>query len=258
MPATMLLAMALLWASDAPARSVVPQEADGGVTVEPSRVDVTMLYHGRTIQVRAPVPSAARVAIVLRGEARSLELKRKGKVLGLIWMNVDDVTFPSVPELYLLRTTCPLMDLGDPALLARLGLGWEALALLSTGTDARNPLFGELVTLKERDGLWDIEENGVHLEPAADGTAMAIAELFLPARTPPGDYSVLAYAFTGGEATLLGEGRVRVSQTGVAEFITNLARSHGLLYGVMAVLAAGAAGLLTGVVFGLGDRKGHG
>lgn len=258
MRTAMLLALALALPPAVPADTALVQGEGDGVTVEPSRVEVTMLYRGKTLRVRAPAPSGARVAVLLLGDARSLELKRKGKVLGLIWMNVDDVTFPSVPEVYILETTCPLMDLGDPALLMRLGLGWEALAHQSVGVEARDPLFGELVALKERDGLWDVSEDAVSLEPVGEGRVMADAELFLPTRAPPGDYRVLVYAFTGGEATLLGETSVQVAQAGVAALITDLARSHGLLYGVLAVLVAAAAGLLTGIVFGLGDRKGHG
>jgi uncharacterized protein (TIGR02186 family) len=257
----MLFLMGLLAATAAAVSTPAPQLGDGQLTVEPARVEVTMLYTGRTVRVTTSAPAGARVAISVAGNVRSLELKRKGKFLGLIWMNVGDVTFPALPELYLLRTTGPLMDLAEPDVLSRLGIGWEALRRQARDTAALPGLFGELVALKERDGLWDIQESGVTTEPSGEGTVRATAEFFLPTKAPPGDYRVLAYAFGEGEAeaegTLLGEGRLQVAQVGIAAFIMNLARNHGLLYGVLAVLAAGAAGLLTGVVFGLGDRKGH-
>jgi uncharacterized protein (TIGR02186 family) len=235
-----------------------PQEAPGSLTVEPSRVDVRMLYHETTVHVTAPVPTGAEVAILLVGEKHTLALKRKGKVFGVIWMNVGDVTFEAVPDVYLLSSTCALDDVATPDVLKRLDLGFDALDARSAASAQADSLFGELVQLKERDGLWGVSEDGVTVEPAGgNGGAVATTDFVLRAKVPPGEYRVLAYTFEGSAVTLSGEGRVRVAQGGVAAFIADLSERHRLLYGVMAVLIAGAAGLLTGVVFGRGARKGH-
>jgi uncharacterized protein (TIGR02186 family) len=248
---TLVAAVALALSGEASA-------AQHSLVIEPSRVDVHMLYHETTVHVTAPVLADDGVAILLVGQERSLTLKRKGKVLGLIWMNVGDVTFEAVPDVYLLSTTCALSSLAAPAVLTRLDLGFDALGARSGGGATADTLFDELVELKERDGLWNVSERGVTVMPAgAEGGALATADFVLPAKVPPGGYRVLAYTFSGGNAELVGEGSVRVEQGGVAALITALSRAHGLLYGVLAVLIAGAAGLLTGVVFGRGARKGH-
>lgn len=232
------------------------QPPNQDVTVEPSRVEMTMLYDGSLVHVRASVPDGAQVAVVLTGRERDLDLKRKGKVFGLLWMNVGDVRFEAVPDLYLLRTTCLLAALAPPDVRERLGLGIDALASHSPGTTSDSSLFRDLARLKGRDGLWDVVEASVTLRSAAAG-AVAETDFSLPARTPPGEYRVRVYTFADGGPELAGEAGLRVEQAGVAALISDLAQGHGLLYGILAVVAAGAAGLLTGVVFGLGSKKGH-
>ncbi len=252
---------ALVPALAATAAFVLPPPAgprDPDVKVEPSRVEMTMLYRGSSVHVSASVPTGAQVAIVLAGGERDLDLKRKGKVLGLIWMNVGDVRFEAVPSLYLLRTTCPLSQLAGPEVRERLGLGLDALGSRSARAAADPSLFRELARLEWRDGLWNVAEAAVTLRAAASGdTTLAEADFLLPARTPPGEYRVRVYTFADGEAELAGEAGLRVEQAGVAALISDLAQRHGLLYGILAVVIAGAAGLLTGVVFGLGSKKGH-
>jgi hypothetical protein len=82
-------------------------------------------------------------------------------------------------------------------------------------------------------------------------------EFHLPAKTPPGEYRILAHGFAGGEGRLLGTAQLRVVQVGMAASIRTLATEHGLLYGILAVAVAIVVGLLTGVLFGLGSKKAH-
>lgn len=227
-------------------------------TIEPSRVEMTMFFTGSRIRVSAPVSPSARVAIVLAGQERTISAKRKGKVLGLLWMNVGDVSFEAVPDVYLLRTSCPLEALADRATLEALGLGLDVLGDRSTDTAEDRALFDELVRLKWGEGLWQVAESSVTLQRSpVDAAALATAEFPLPARTPPGRYRVSVYAFEDGRAEVAAEGTLVVVQAGAAALVSDLATHHGLLYGILAVVVAGAAGLLTGVVFGAGEGKGH-
>jgi len=234
--------------------------ADGPrpATIEPARVDMTMFFTGSSVRVSAPVAADSHVAVVLQGESRTISAKRKGKVLGLIWMNVGDVRFEAVPDVYLLRTSCPLEALAEHETLERLGLGLDVLGDRATPPDGDRALFDELVRLKWDEGLWRVAESSVTLERSeGGGTTLAVTEFLLPARTPPGAYGVSVYAFEDGRAEIAAEGTLVVDQAGLARFVSDLATRHGLLYGILAVVAAGAAGLLTGVVFGFGSRKGH-
>lgn len=243
---------AAIAAASSPGRS-----GQGNLVVEPSEVVAGMFYAGATVHVSAVVPPGAAVALLCRGEEHPLVLNRKGKVLGLIWMNVGEVSFQSVPDVYLLRTSDGAARLAPADVLEELGVGFEALAARSAPGDDQAPHFEELVLLKERDGLWGVAEGAVRLRPAEGGGVVAATDFTLPVKVRPGSYQVLAYAFAGGRGELVGRADVRVRQAGIAAFIASLALRHGLLYGILATLVAVAVGLLTGLVFGLGSKGGH-
>ncbi len=239
------------------AAQAAPQQVVGGINVDPAEVAAGMFYSGAAVHVSAVVPGDAGVAMVCVGEGHPLKLKKKGKVLGLIWMNVADVSFDTVPGVYLLRTSAPLDALAAPAVLRDLAVGYGALEARAGPGPGAEALFGELVRLKSRDGLWDEAEGGVVLQPAADGTALATTDFALSAQAPPGVYRVLVYAFRDGAGVVVGEGEVEVRQAGLAGLIASLSEEHGLLYGVLAALVAVVVGLATGFAFGLGSKGGH-
>lgn len=234
-----------------------PQHVVGGINVDPETVAAGMFYAGATVHVSAVVPGGTEVAMVCTGESRPLKLKKKGKALGVVWMNVADISFDAVPDLYLLRTSDRLAGLAPPATLLDLAVGYDGLQARAGPGPGAETLFGELARLKSRDRLWDVAEGAVTLQPAADGMALATTDFALPARAPPGLYRIVVYAFRDGAGVMVGEGEVRVRQVGVAGLISSLATEHGLLYGALAALVAVLVGLATGVIFGLGSKGGH-
>lgn len=235
-----------------------PDRAAGAVEVAPAEVLVGMFYNGATVHASAVVPEGADVVILCRGEGHTLSMKKKGKVLGVLWMNTGDIEFRDVPGVYILRTTGPLDGLAPAQVLRELDLGFDALAHESTPEGQDPALFDELVRLREQERLWSVEEGGVEIA-AADRTAatLATADFALPPKIPPGEYEILVYAFDGREPKLIGEKGLRVQQAGVTAAIMQLATEHGLLYGVLAVAIAIVVGLLTGVVFGIGSKGAH-
>jgi uncharacterized protein (TIGR02186 family) len=254
-PAPLAFAAALLLAAARGPGQEAGRPQDS-VTVEPRVIVAGMLYDGARVHVRADVPADAAVAILCQGDEGPLRLRKKGKALGLFWMNVGDVSWEVVPEVYLLRSSSALDRLAPAAELERLGIGPAALRARARPGPGADALFGELARLKENDGLWVLAAGGVELRPGRDG-AIALADLPVPVKAPPGSYQVRVYAFADGRGELVGRAGFEVTQGGVPAFIASLAAEHGLLYGVLAVLVAVAVGLLTGVVFGLGSRKGH-
>lgn len=226
----------------------------GGVAVDPAQVVSGMLYSGATVRVSAVVPRGVRVAMVCRGEDRPLVLKKKGKVLGLIWMNVGKVTFKDVPNVYLLRTSAPMDSLAPPPVLEQQGVGFGALAARSGLEASQRKLFDELLQLKEKDRVWGTAPATVSVEPAQGGVALATTDFVLPAKAGPGTYRILVYTFADGRGRLAGSTRLSVKEGGSAAFVTGLAKRHALLYGILAAVVAMAVGLLTGLVFGLSSK----
>lgn len=255
--ATSLTPLGIVAAVAVAAAPAAPQQVVGGINIDPAEVAAGMFYAGATVHVSAVVPMGAGVAMVCVGESHPLKLKKKGKALGVIWMNVADVSFDAVPDLYLLHTSDRLEGLAAPAILEELAVGYDALEARAGPGPGAEALFGELTRLKGRDGLWGVDERGVALQPAGDGMALATTDFALPPEAPPGAYRVLIYAFRDGAGEVVAEGEVRVRQVGLAGVISSLATEHGLLYGVLAALVAVVVGLATGVIFGLGSKGGH-
>jgi uncharacterized protein (TIGR02186 family) len=255
-------AVALLLAAIVVAVGAVGQAAGNtkSMTVAPSEVGIDLFYHGTALRVSGMIPAAHQAAVLCVGKGSTIKARRKGRVWGVLWMNTGDVTFEEVPSVYLLATSAPLAELAAPAALAALGLGFEALeprAFAAGGPDDADARFRELVRLNEQDGLWGLEQGAVRLEPGKGGNLTATAEIYLPARATPGGYEVRLYSFRDGTGRLEGSTVVTLRSVGVAGFVSAMARQRGLLYGIVSALVAMAAGLLAGLVFGRGRRRGH-
>ena len=101
-----ILVAGCIWASGA--------LADGEVRFSsaPDGILMDTFYNGATLKVSGVVPAGADVALRLVGAAQTLHLREKGKVFGLLWMNVGAVELENVPNAYLIATSKPFADLG--------------------------------------------------------------------------------------------------------------------------------------------------
>lgn len=227
------------------------------IQLVPEQVEASLFFNGAKVEVQGTVLPGYEVAILCRGEASHLALRRKGKVWGVLWMSVGDVAFDHIPSLYLLNTSAPLASLAPPAVLEQLGIGYPALAALAGQDGEEQPFFQELVKIKEKEGIFAVHEGTVKLLPGAGGIRQVRAECALPSTVPMEGYEVQLFGFKEGTGELLCSKVMEVKQVGVAKFISSLVQSHPLLHGFFAVIVAVAAGLLTGVVLGGSSKKGH-
>jgi uncharacterized protein (TIGR02186 family) len=181
----------------------------------------------------------------------TLDLKGKR---GPLWLTVGKVRFESAPRIYKLRSTRPIEEILPPEEQVRETLGVEGLKAslrVQTGLDAG--LFAsELIRLKRDDGFYDTEGGGV--TRGADGTYEA--EFRWPARGPSGAYRMDAFAVRRGAITGSASRKILVQKVGAEAWISRLAASHGLVYGLLAVVVALLAGLAASALFGwLGRAK---
>lgn len=243
--------------------AVLPARADGATAtaalkVEPTDIPITTFYESTTIHIEGRVPAGQQAAVVCSGQVRPVDLQEKGKVWGLLWMTVGDVTFEHVPVLYQVISSRELTELAPPAALTELGVGFDAVRAQNEAlTGESRTYFDELLKLKQSEDLFSQRLDEMALSGAADGEREFKAECYFPAKAPPGEYSVTLYGFKAGQAQQLGSTKLTIHREGFTQFIVSLAEQHGLLYGILAVMIALAVGLLTGLVFGLGSKGGH-
>lgn len=248
-----LFAVPSLWAD----------EEAAALHIRPSEIGVNLFYNGTAVHIDGLAPSGYDVALVCRGKEQTVELKKKGKVFGFLWMNVGDVVFKHVPSFYAVITSNRIENLAPPEVLEKLAVGYRAIGCrcgCGCGACAPGescPMFKELIRLREKEQLFCLAENAAKLEPQPQGRTWVAAECWLPANAPPGDYEVLLFSFKDREGKLLASKPLNVKPSGLAEMIASLAREHGLLYGILAAIIALLAGLATGFVFGLGTKAKH-
>ena len=229
------------------------------LNIEPDHIQVGFFYGGRNISVRANVPAGYNVLLKVKGATRKLDLKKKGKVLGFLWMNVGEVVYEDVPGLYIIRSSYKLTDLAPANVLQQWEIGYIALKakIVKAPDGEAGMLFGDLIKLKEGEGLFTIVEGGIRHAPMPGGREQIATEFLLPPKAPVGEYLVELYGFKDGSGTLLGSGSITLEQDHLIQFITSMVGHHSLLYGCLSVMVAIVAGLLTGVIFGLGKGKAH-
>jgi hypothetical protein len=230
--------------------------------IDPPRVAARLFYHGETVRVSGTIPAGLEVAIVITGDDTPVELKLKGKVGGLIWSNVGDVTIDNAPSLYLLATSPGLRELHAANAVKGTSVGYRDLESRCSfspvrSTDENRRIFEEFVKLKEKEELYGVAEGAVRLAAGSSGEFDYSAEFFIPADVPEGRFDVHVFAFDRYRETVLSSGVLMVEKAGLAGTISSMARNRGLLYGVLSVIVALVAGLLAGIVFGHRSKGGH-
>ncbi len=220
--------------------------------IHPQQLLITSFYHGEAVTVRALIPPNHEVALRIIGPEEDLHLLEKGRVWGL-WMNIHQVTFHHVPTVYLLQTSKSLSALADKKALDRLRMDYRSLlfdSLETEETSRKSFLIDELIKLKERDRLYQIQEGSIQIKPLSSGSVDQIEVKFpLPARISPGSYALELISFQDGKGTLLQREFIEVQLSGFTDLLHRLAKEKGLLYGFLAVIVATLSGLAIGIVF---------
>jgi uncharacterized protein (TIGR02186 family) len=233
--------------------------SNGILQLEPPEVAIGLFFSGTDLRVTGSAPAGSRLAVVCAGAETSVVFQEKGKILGVFWMNIGDIAFDHVPVAYQIATTGKLASMARGEVLIQAGVGYDAVGSRAAPASApeQRRLLPELIKLKEREGLYSVSEGSINLQPADDGTARFSAILHLPARTPEGQYAVRLIDFQADQASILAEKRLQVRFVGAAAAIKSLSATHGVLYGVLSVFIALAAGLATGLIFSRSSQGGH-
>jgi hypothetical protein len=225
-----------------------------GLTVEPQAINIDAFYDGTTITATGEAPADCEAVLRFLGASCDLHMKKRGKVFGMLWMNLDSLIFRGIPSVCIVNTPPGLEGSADKA---NPESGVDSLRLSAIGKSTRiesngsdpDGAFAELLKLKQAEGLYRELARNVTYGPASNGVKSFRAEIPVPARLSPGDYLV--------ELTLFKEGRiagrsvqpVEVNLVGFPGLISNLAFGHSALYGILSAIIAILAGLAIGFAF---------
>ncbi|MEW6236193.1 MAG: TIGR02186 family protein [Candidatus Omnitrophota bacterium] len=228
--------------------------------ISANRVEIGLFYRGAEIAAEAVAPVGLDVVMVCMGPEERLELKKKGKAWGVLWMNVGDLVFDRFPSLYILLSSGPLTDIAPEATPDGIGLGYPALLKRVVCGDPENQggrLFEEAIKLKEQDGLFHIGEGEIVAEPAGEGLQKIKGRFFLPPKAPPAEYKIMIWGLRQKTIQVQSLRSLVLAKTGAIAHIASAAKEHGLAYGCASVFLALMAGLFTGWIFSGRSSKTH-
>jgi uncharacterized protein (TIGR02186 family) len=221
--------------------------------VQPDTIDIDALFNGTTVTAAGTIPADSEVIVRFVGAPSDLHMKEKGKVFGLLWMNLGSLTIKDVPNVCIV---CSGIDSGasDAASsqavrdLQLAGLKQNAKIESSTAGDGAGCM-EELIKLKKSEGLYREMTRSVSYGPASEGSKTFKAEVPVPSRLSPGKYTVDVAAIKDGKIIARSELPVTVKLVGAPAFLANLAFGYGAIYGILATIIAMLSGLAIGMVF---------
>lgn len=217
-------------------------------SVAPEKIDINALYNGTTLQVDGRVPEGNQVVLRFIGAPEDVNMKQKGKALGLLWMNMNTLHFGHVPRVCLIDSSAPLKELGLSG--GKLGLeGLAANIAIDPPTADRHEILPELMLVKEHEGLFRQNVGAVKMGERHDGMQAFSARVDIPSRLSPGSYTVEVFAVRDGTVQAQASKAVEARLTGVPSVMADLAFNHGAWYGILASIIAILGGLAIGLVF---------
>ena len=224
------------------------------VHLEPNLILMGASYNGTHVSLFGEAPQDAEVLVRLSGATADDTFLEKGRVLGILWMNKETITFHHIPKIYHIYSSASITgsDLsGDPKW-QQLGIGFNALkkeATLTPNQEDMDLQFSELLKLKTKQGLYGVHENAITYQDTTQGRKSFHADLVVPCAIAQGTYTVTTFIVKAGKILETDQQQLKIKETGLPAIISSLAFHHSVLYGVLATVIAIGAGLLTGLFF---------
>ncbi|MHA6266930.1 TIGR02186 family protein [Aliiroseovarius sp. CAU 1755] len=213
-----------------------------------NRVSITATFVGSEILIFGavkrdkppPEGDPLQVIVVVEGPASPVTVRRKAKRFG-IWVNTDAMELAAAPSFYAVATSAPLSQTVSILDDLRHLISVERSIRISdnpfTNEDPRD-FSAALIRIRENNGLYTLMENTVNLrEETLFDTRIA-----LPANLTEGDYRTRIFLTRGGYVASQYETVINVQKVGLERWIFNLAHEQPLIYGLLSLVIAIAAG----------------
>lgn len=217
--------------------------------LRPKHIDIGTFYNGTKVIAVGKIPADTEAVVRISGHYTELHLKKKGKIAGLLWMNIGDVTLGNVPEVFMVVTSKAMAKkIDDPTL----NLGYKYLEkMMSIEPDSENKdfIFGEFVKLQEKSGTYGVYPGSISYLTPQDGYKEFQAVIPVPPKMKQGTYKVEVFAIRDSEIVDSAQEELTLKQVGFPALVTKFAFQYPLVYGMVAVVIAILAGLLMGVLF---------
>ncbi|MEM7296517.1 MAG: TIGR02186 family protein [Pseudomonadota bacterium] len=219
-------------------------------------VAITTTFTGSEILIFGAVKRAALsdspgrldVIITVTGPTAPATVRKKDRVAG-IWVNMDQRERAAVPTFYGVMTSAPLADILSPLENRRYRISPDqAIGPEDESVGAVADEFDEaLIRLREAQDSYQVREGSVRF---TDETLFRTS-MSLPANLTEGDYRADIYLTRNSQVISTYVTKIAVTKVGLERFLYRLAHDRPLIYGLMSLFIAIAAGWLASAAFRL-------
>ena len=211
------------------------------------KVRITATFEGSEVLVFGAVKRQAAipdepldVIVTIAGPSKPLTMRRKERVLG-IWVNTDAVEIDAAPSFYAVATTRPLDQVLSNVedLRHRVSIN---RAIRSVGAPAEvedaQTFTDALIRIRKKNRSFQMLEGAV----ALDEQTLFRTAIELPANLTEGSYQTRIFLTRGGAVVSQFETAIEVRKVGLERWIYTLSREQPMIYGLMSLAIAIAAG----------------
>lgn len=212
------------------------------------RVSITTNFDGSEILIfgaikrESPIPEGEplEVIVTVAGPSTPITVRRKEKRLG-IWVNTDAVDVDQAPSFYAVHSSKPLNEVlkNVEDLRHKISVSRAIRSVGAPSHIADSASFTEaLIRIRKDTDIYQLQENSVVVE---EQTLFRTA-VRLPAALTEGDYATRIFLTRGGNVISSYETSIDVEKVGMERWLFKLSRQQPLIYGLMSLAIAIAAG----------------
>lgn len=224
-----------------------------------NRIAITANFDGSEILIFGAVKreeaipdEPLEVIVAISGPSLPLTVRRKDRRFG-IWVNVDSYHVEEAPSFYAVATSASFRDsislLQDAVHHVSVA---KAIHSSKEGIDYgnRQDFLDAVIRIREDNGLYQTLENAV----TVDEQTLFRTNITLPSNLTEGDYTARILLTRGGEVVSEFETTIDVRKVGIERFLFKLSREMPLIYGLMSLAIAIAAGWGASAIFRIFQR----
>ncbi|SEF47131.1 TIGR02186 family protein [Jhaorihella thermophila] len=213
------------------------------------KVSITTRFDGSNILIFGAVKreepidteNPLQVVITVAGPSHPVVVRRKSKWNGIIWVNTDTVEVDAAPVFYAVATSAPMHEAISETENLRHKVTVDH-AIRSVGAPMAiedSESFTEaVIRIRTAQGLYQTLEGKV----AFDEQTLFRTAIDMPANLTEGDYHIRIFLTRGGRVVSSDETVIDVRKVGLERVLFTLSRERPMVYGIMALAIAIAAG----------------
>jgi len=198
----------------------------------------------------APRPSLdpLDVIITVSGPEQPVTIRKKDRIAG-IWVNAAEVEVDSAPSFYAILSSQPLDDILSATEDLRHSITKaQVIRAVDAGEASETAAFTDaLIRIRQAEGTYQLNEGAVSLVEET----LFRSSVSLPANLTEGAYRTEIFLTRDKQVVSKFETEIDVRKVGLERFLFNLAHNQPLVYGLMSLAIAIAAGWLASAAFRL-------